>query len=456
MIPSVIHRGSSTTEMLSSALTSAARGLRKKASSMSGISSFSTTPLAKSAPATPTRHMQCSGPKSVGTTSSWNNNIGAGYAEPLSPPQRSSFAGSPEDSGVSQGERSEAECGAVGTSTPAASPPSLVRSGTCVSDGSVDMRSCMDSPGTPRPLKPRSWSCDDNGFLQSSAGSSLAGSEVQGGEVRQGQGGAEVFNGDRKGNGGVPVVYVNGGEPLQLLAYQYKNLTMLMLLPSLPLIASAASGLIRDQLLDKGKADDLKVERGCGCDVEPKIPACLASFVRSVREHPELLLGVPHGSTTVSSVTAVRKAYQVLGWPVAVAPLGDDVAVAPLGDDVADLLKTVHRGWVLRSSPGIIVMFPWRVKSQLGAMKDRVDGQVGGHLNGEGRSFGCIPSGCHDRPRPHPFREELARDILFKPEFRGGNPNEIIGAEWARKTLAIGLLAHALLCLGHLVACLDK
>ncbi|GBG62897.1 hypothetical protein CBR_g34269 [Chara braunii] len=84
------------------------------------------------------------------------------------------------------------------------------------------------------------------------------------------------------------------------------------------------------------------------------------------------------------------------------------------------------------------------------------DGQVGGHLNSEGRSLGGIPSGCHNRPGPHPFREELARDILFKAEFRGGNPNEIADAEWARKTLAIGLLAHALLRLGHLVACLDK
>ncbi|GBG92428.1 hypothetical protein CBR_g55365, partial [Chara braunii] len=144
---------------------------------------------------------------------------------------------------------------------------------------------------------------------------------------------------------------------------------------------------------------------------------------------------------------AVCKMYQVLGWPV---------VVASLGDDFADLLETVHRGWVLRTSPGKIVMFRWRVKKQLGAMKDWVDGQVGGHLNSEGRSLGCIPSGCHDRPRPDPFRDELAREILFKVEFRGGDPNEIVGAEWTRKTLAIGLLAHALLRLGHLVACLDK
>ncbi|GBG70195.1 hypothetical protein CBR_g6326 [Chara braunii] len=47
----------------------------------------------------------------------------------------------------------------------------------------------------------------------------------------------------------------------------------------------------------EGEAADLKVEHGRGCDVEPKIPACLASCVRSVREHLELLLGVPHGST---------------------------------------------------------------------------------------------------------------------------------------------------------------
>ncbi|GBG61451.1 hypothetical protein CBR_g21796 [Chara braunii] len=103
--------------------------------------------------------------------------------------------------------------------------------------------------------------------------------------------------------------------------------------------------------------------------------------------------------------------YQVLSWPI---------VVASLGDDVADLLKTIHRGWVSRSSPGKIVTFLWRVKSQFGAMKDWVDGQVGGHLNGEGRSLRFIPSRCQDRPRPHPFREELARDILFKAEFRGG------------------------------------
>ncbi|GBG59110.1 hypothetical protein CBR_g32128 [Chara braunii] len=64
--------------------------------------------------------------------------------------------------------------------------------------------------------------------------------------------------------------------------------------------------------------------------------------------------------------------------------------------------------------------------------------------------------GCHDRPRPHPFREELARDVLFKAEFPCGNPDEVADAEWARKMLAIGLLARALLRLIHLVACLDK
>ncbi|GBG92104.1 hypothetical protein CBR_g54359 [Chara braunii] len=153
------------------------------------------------------------------------------------------------------------------------------------------------------------------------------------------------------------------------------------------------------------------------------------------------------GQPTVNFVGSVRKVYQVFGRPV---------AVASLGDDVADLLKIVYRGWVLRSSPGKIVMFRWRVRSQLGAMKDQVDGQVGGHLNGEGRSFGCIPSGRHNRPGSHPFWEDLASDILFEAELRGGNPNEIADAEWARKTLAIGLLAHALLRLSHLVACLDK
>ncbi|GBG75311.1 hypothetical protein CBR_g19943 [Chara braunii] len=153
------------------------------------------------------------------------------------------------------------------------------------------------------------------------------------------------------------------------------------------------------------------------------------------------------GQPTVSFVGAVRKVYQVLGWPV---------VVASLGDDVANLLKTVHRGWVLGSSSGEVVIFRWRVKSQLGAMKDRVDGQEGGHLNGERRSFGCIPSWCHDRPRPHPFREEFAGDILFKAEFRGGNPDKVADAEWTGKTLTIGLLAHALLRLCHLVPCLDK
>ncbi|GBG75595.1 hypothetical protein CBR_g20226 [Chara braunii] len=37
-----------------------------------------------------------------------------------------------------------------------------------------------------------------------------------------------------------------------------------------------------------------------------------------------------------------------------------------------------------------------------------------------------------------------------------GNRDEVPGAEWTRKTLAIGLLAHALLRLSHLVTCLDK
>ncbi|GBG65573.1 hypothetical protein CBR_g51455 [Chara braunii] len=132
------------------------------------------------------------------------------------------------------------------------------------------------------------------------------------------------------------------------------------------------------------------------------------------------------------------------------------VAKASLGDDVADLLKTIHGRRVLCTSPGKIVMLRRRVESQFGAMKDWVDGQVARHPNREGRPFGCVPSGLYDRPRSHPFRKELARDVLFKAEFRGGNPDEVPGAEWTRETLAIGLLAHALLCLSHLVACLDK
>ncbi|GBG86029.1 hypothetical protein CBR_g40930 [Chara braunii] len=48
--------------------------------------------------------------------------------------------------------------------------------------------------------------------------------------------------------------------------------------------------LLMKSSLVEGEADDLKVEPVLGCDVEPKIPACLASCVRSVREHLELLL----------------------------------------------------------------------------------------------------------------------------------------------------------------------
>uniref|UniRef100_A0A388MCB1 Reverse transcriptase domain-containing protein n=1 Tax=Chara braunii TaxID=69332 RepID=A0A388MCB1_CHABU len=150
---------------------------------------------------------------------------------------------------------------------------------------------------------------------------------------------------------------------------------------------------------------------------------------------------------SVSSMGAIWKVDQKFSRPV---------AVTSLGYDVANLLETVHRGWVLRSAPGKVVKFRWRVESQLGTVKDRVDGQVGGHLNDERRSFGCVPSRCHDRPGPHPFRKELARDILFEAEFRSGNPYEVAGAEWTRKTLAVGLLPHTLLRLCHLVACLDK
>ncbi|GBG64381.1 hypothetical protein CBR_g41582 [Chara braunii] len=59
-------------------------------------------------------------------------------------------------------------------------------------------------------------------------------------------------------------------------------------------------------------------------------------------------------------------------------------------------------------------------------------------------------------PRPHPLGKELARDVLLKAELRGGDPNQIAGAERARKAIAVGLTAHPYLCLQHLIPCLDK